>query len=151
MGLSGPPLFPPLRGRAPPGRLRRPARANNRDLARKRYTASYARGVALCPPLTRRASAPLARPDTTRKRPYAAGGTLGGRRLRPFAPPPRPSAPYSPPLRGRANDRGLAGNSEELKQKAIAFNPRLQTITVVEAAMSIVPGFARDSENRGFR
>ena len=56
-------FIPPLRGRAPPGRLRRPARANDCGLARKRYTASYARGVALCPSLTRRASAPLARPE----------------------------------------------------------------------------------------
>ena len=54
---------PPLRGRAPPGRRWQPARANNRGLARKRYAASYARGVALCPSLTRRASAPLARPE----------------------------------------------------------------------------------------
>jgi len=30
--------------------------------AMTRYAASYTRGVALCPPLTRRASAPLARP-----------------------------------------------------------------------------------------
>ena len=41
--------------------------------AMTRYAASYARGVALCPPLTRRASAPLARPDTMRKRPFASG------------------------------------------------------------------------------
>ena len=61
----------PARSRAPLAACGGKARANNRGLARKRYTASYARGVALCPPHERRASAPLARPNTTRKRPFA--------------------------------------------------------------------------------
>ena len=54
---------PPLRGRAPPlpPLAARPA-PTTATLQEKRYTASYASGVALCPSLARRASAPLARP-----------------------------------------------------------------------------------------
>jgi len=64
-GASGPqqPCPTPARPRAPLVAFGAKARANNRGLAGKRYTASYARGVALCPSLTRRASAPLARPE----------------------------------------------------------------------------------------
>jgi hypothetical protein len=59
------PIPHPCAAARPPGRWHGQARANNRGLARKRYAASYARGVALCPSLTRRATAPLARPNET--------------------------------------------------------------------------------------
>ena len=93
----------------------------------KRYTASYARGVALCPPLTRLASAPLARSRAVVARPargesnlLCAGRSTARSRFACAARTPRNTASY-PRDAARAGTATPAPGLPQVKRYAASY------------------------------
>ena len=109
---------------------------------RKRYTAPYARGVALCPPLWRRPRAPLARPAL-----LLLARLAGKKKTSSFARPEERAAP------GFAEQRGILHPIREMPHALALPRPRRacrkeagEETSSAASARRPPPGFA---ERRG--